>query len=84
MRRILLRCVPEWDLRDLYIITGLGPYDLQDMYDLQDLHDLQDPCDLPEWNLCDLNYLYILPGMWSARFAGSVLSAAFLYDLEGL
>ena len=62
-------CVPEWDLCDLYISTGLNLYDLQDMYDLQDLQYLYD---LPEWNMCDLNDLYILTGMRSERFAGSV------------
>ena len=72
MRRIFHRCVPEWDLCDLYTFTGLDINDLQDMYDLQDLDDLQDLYDLPEWNLCDLHDLYILTGMRSVRFAGSV------------
>ena len=60
------RCVPEWDLCDLYIFIGLDLYDLQDLYELQDLYDL------PEWNLCDLHDMYILTGMRSVRFAGSV------------
>ena len=72
MRRIFHRCVPEWDLCDPYILTGLDLYDLQDLYDL------------PEWNLCDLNDMYILTGMRSVLFAGSVLSAGFLYGPEGL
>ena len=58
MRRIFHRCVPEWDLCNLHIFTGLALYDLQDMYDP------------PEWNLYDVNDLYILTGMRSVRFAG--------------
>ena len=60
MRRIFHRCVPEWDLCNLYIFTGL------------DLHDLQDMKDLPEWNMCTMNDLYILTGMRSVGFAGYV------------
>ena len=60
MRRIFHRCAPEWDLCNLFIVTGLDLYDLQDMYDL------------PEQNLCDLNDLYILTGMRSVRLPGSV------------
>ena len=66
MRRIFPGCVSEWDLCDVYIVTGLDPYDLQDMYDLQDLYDL------PEWNLCDLHHLNILTGMRSVRFTATV------------
>ena len=60
MRRIFHRYVPEWDLCNLYIFTGLDLYDLQDIYEL------------PEWNMWDLNDLHILTGMRSVRFAGSV------------
>ena len=51
------------------------------MYDLHDLHktsfsvgviSLQDLYDLPEWNLCDLNDLYILAGIRSVGVGGSV------------
>ena len=45
-RQIFHRCVPEWDLCDLYVFTGLDLYDLQDVYDLQYLHDLQNLYDL--------------------------------------
>ena len=69
MRRIFHVCVPEWNLCDLYIFTVLNMYDLLDLYDLQDLYDLYD---LPEWNLCDPNNLYISTGMRSVRLAGSV------------
>ena len=74
MRRIIHKCIPEWDQCDLYIFTGLDLYDLKDMYDLQDLYVLQDLYDLPEWNLGDLNDSYILTRMRSVRFAGSVWS----------
>ena len=66
MRRIFHRCVPEWDLCDMYILTGLDLYDLRDLYDLQDLYDLL------EWNLCDAHDMYLLTGMRSVRFARSV------------
>ena len=79
MRRIFHRCVPEWDLCDLYIFTGLDMCDLHDLYEMQGLYDLA------EWNLCDLDDLHILTGMRYARFAGSERSAGFLYDeLEDL
>ena len=44
MRRIFHRCVPEWDLSNQYIFSGLDLYDVQDMCDLQELcmHDLED------------------------------------------
>ena len=58
MRRIFHRCVPAWGLRDLYIFTGLGLYDLQDMYDLQDLYEVLGLYDLPKWNVCYMNDLY--------------------------
>ena len=48
------------------------------MYDLQGLHDL------PWLNQCDLDDLHTLTEMRSVRFAGSVLSAGFMYDLEDL
>ena len=72
MRRIFHTCVLEWAMCDLYIFTGL------DVYGLQDQHDL------PQWNKCDLDDMYTLTEIRSARFAGSVLSAGFLYGLEDL
>ena len=77
MRRIFHRCVPVWDLCDVYIFTWLDLYNLQGMYDQQDMYDRQDRYDLPEWDLCDLHDLYILTGVRSVRFAGSVRSADF-------
>ena len=52
MRRIFHRCVPAWGLRDLYIFTGSGLYDLQDLYEVLGLYDL------PKWNVCYMNDLY--------------------------
>ena len=58
MRWIFHTHLPEWNLCNMYISTGLDLYDLQDnMYDL------------PAWNMYDLDDLYILTRM---RFAGSV------------
>ena len=71
MRQKFHRCLPEWDLSNLCIFTGLDMYDLQDMYDL------------PEWSLCCLNDLYILTGIRSERFAGSVRSAGVLSERSG-
>ena len=68
-RRIFHRCVPEWDLCDLHIFTLLDLYDMYDMYHLQGMYDLPDLYDPPEWNLRDLNEMYIITGMRSVRFA---------------
>ena len=86
MRRIFHRCVPEWDLRDLYIFTGFDLYDLQDMYDMRDLYDLQDLYDLPECNMCDLNNQYQVHLNRDAvcTVCGICMICRILYDLEDL
>ena len=39
MKRIFHSCVPEWDLCDMYIFTGLDLYDLPE-WNLCDMYDM--------------------------------------------